>query len=136
MLSLVVAISSLVIAIVWPFILFKMIGREISAVFNNPAIKAVLGSWGKQGGDKTAIGEIKNKMAKGYIDKNLGLIKIAADKVLGINVDDMLEEYGAENIITAIQQLAPKLGFDLSKGLEGLNIGSTKVKSEYKEGAY
>jgi len=77
---------------------------------------------GKQGGDAKAQNAIKDRVAKAFISKNYGLLKIGAEKLLGIDVDDLIDEYGAENIMTALQDLAPKLGWDLSKGLgQGLN---------------
>lgn len=87
-------------------------------------IPRALGVLGKSGGDRRSVNLIKGEMAKGFIDKNYGLIKIIADRVLGIDADELIDEYGAENILTAIGEIGPKLGLNLEKGLEGLNIGS------------
>jgi len=73
---------------------------------------------GKKGGDAKAQNAIKSRVAKAFIDKNYGVMKIAAEKFLGLDVDELIDDYGAENIIGALREFLPQLGIDLTKGFE------------------
>lgn len=137
---LVLVCLSIVVPVIAQVILLKSLGKQLSAGINefienlneqfiNPTTKRAMSIVGKMGGDAKAVNAIKGKLAKGFIDQNYGVIKIVAEKVLGVDVDDLIDEYGAGNILTAIQDFAPKLGLDLSKGLKGLNIGENIDKS-------
>lgn len=128
---------SIALLFFWQLFLLKRLGNEISVgingftesfnqIFEKDTVKRAMSIVGKMGGDTKSVNAIKNTMAKGFIEQNYGLIKMVADQVLGIDADEMIERYGAENILTAIQQLAPKLGIDLSSvlnnGLKSLNV--------------
>jgi len=71
----------------------------------SPTVKKGFSLAGKLGGDTKAIGNIQAKMATGFINKNYGTLKMVAQEVLGIDVDDMIETYGAANVIKAVQGL-------------------------------
>lgn len=94
--------------------------EQVQEKFLDPVVKRSMGIAGKMGGDVKAVGAIKKRMSKAFIDKHYGMLKIAADKILGINVDDLIDEYGAENILTAVSELGPRLGFDASQMMQDL----------------
>jgi len=104
----------------------KNIGEGLNELLGTEVVKRGMSIIGKQGGDTKAVNAIKNKLAKGAINKNYGMIKILAEQVVGIDVDELIEEYGAENILTAVSQLGPKLGIDISSILGGKGLSTTK----------
>ena len=112
---------------------FRKLGGQISGALDsfiekvvNPQTKRAFTHLASMGGDAKAVKEIQGKLAKGAINKNYGLLKIAAEKFLGIDVDDLIEEYGAPNILQAIQGMGLDLSSFTGNGLEGLNIGLAK----------
>lgn len=92
--------------------------EDLNENLSGPMISKAMGIIGKQGGDRKSINAIKEKVTKGYIDKNLGVFKIIADKVAGIDVDELVEDYGAENILAAIGELGPSIGLNIGKGVD------------------
>lgn len=101
------------------------IAEGLKEIFEKPTVKRGFALMGSLGGDARAQKNIEATLAKGFIDKNYGLIKMMGEKVLGLDVDDLIEEYGPENIIGAMQNLLPKLGINpqdlLKQGAKGLN---------------
>lgn len=140
-------VSSLLTSGIFILVLRKFSGELVAGITEfvenleqgfGAVVKRGYSLMGKAGGDSKAQSAIQNKLAKGFIDKNYGLIKIAADKIFGVDVDELIEEYGAVNIIQAIQQIAPQMGVDLSN-LGDLNlssltstVGATNERKRYK----
>ena len=113
--------------------IIENIGQGLNTVMGSENVKRAMSIIGKQGGNAKAVNAIKDKMAKGFINKNYGLIKIVAERLGGIDVDELIDDYGAENILSAVQQLAPQLGFDINAFLSGQNINTTNFKGYPKE---
>ena len=95
---------------------------------------------GSLGGDAKAIKGAEDKMAKEFINKNYGLIKIAADKFLGVDVDEILEDYGAANVMSALVNFGNKMGVDINSILanpeqlmEGLGKGLNPAQGGKKQ---
>lgn len=113
-------------------LLLKKFGRDVSEALQNvfttlsgENVKRAMTIIGKQGGDTKAQNAIKSRVAKAFINKNYGVYKIAAEKLIGLDVDELIEDYGAENIISALKDFLPSLGIDITKGLPlGLNKSS------------
>lgn len=132
MLLYVLVILSIILPIIAQLLLLKKFGSDLSGAIegifsgelSQPMVKKAMTVIGKMGGDRQSVNSIKNKLAKGAISKNLGLIKILAEKFVGIDFDELVDEYGAENILTAVQELAPKLGIDVNNIAQSLNIAS------------
>lgn len=139
------AIITVFVVLLGIFLMLKKLGNDIGEAFTgfidnfnksmtDPTVKKAFSIIGSQGGNTKAQGVIKDKIAKGYIQKNYGTLKILADKVLGIDVDEMIEDYGAENVLSAVQSLTGQLGIEggIPQGL-GIPMGNTKEKVWYEQ---
>jgi len=138
---LLITIGSLISLVVVQIIVFRKfgnafvqnIGDGINQLFGKETVKRAMTIVGKQGGDTKAVNAIKGQLAKGFIDKNYGMVKMVAQEVAGVDVDGMMGKYGAENILVAVRQFAPALGIDLDKmianfmGGQGLNTNQPVV---------
>jgi len=129
-----VSLISLVCSFVAQWYWLKKFGSNLSGEFGgfitdlkenliNPQTKRAFSHMAKMGGDSKAIDNIKENIARDVIQNKYGRYLPFIEKGLGIDVNSYLEEYGASNILKAVQEIAPDLGIDLSKGLEGLSIG-------------
>lgn len=94
--------------------------ESINEMFAQPMVKRAMSFIGRKGGDALSQKNLANKVASGYIKKNYGALKMLGEQVLGIDVDDMIEEYGAENILAVVQKYAPQLGLMGEKKTSGL----------------
>lgn len=110
--------------------LIKNIASGVNEVFGKTTVKRAMSIVGKQGGDTKAVNAITNKIAKGFINQNYGLIKIAAEKIGGVNFDELVDDYGAENILVAVQKIAPSLGIDLNSMIANFGGGQKLNTSE------
>lgn len=127
-----VTVASLVILFILQIVTFRKfgnaiienIGEGINTLLGEEPVKRAMSIIGKKGGDTKAVNAIKNKLAKGTIQQNYGMLKMLGEKFLGVDVDEMIDEYGAENILTAVSQLAPKLGIDVNSLLSGKMLNS------------
>jgi len=109
------ALLSFVLTLIFGiFALYKLKGfmaQAIGDVADNfieglaPTMKKGFSLAGSLGGDAKSVKSIQNKVAKGFINENYGGLKMLAEKMVGIDVDELIEDYGAANVIKAIQGL-------------------------------
>lgn len=71
--------------------------------FFSPVVKRGMSIAGKMGGDAKAISHIQNKVATGFLNQNYGTLKMLGEQVLGLDIDGLIEDYGAANVIKAFQ---------------------------------
>ena len=122
--------------------------EDLNELLGSEGVKRAMSIIGGKGGDSRSQKIIKNKLAEGFIEKNYGLLKMAGEQILGIDVDDMIEQYGAENVIQAITSISGSLGIDiknmnvedlmgsLQKGLNSGNASNTGELNRYKVNKY
>jgi len=77
--------------------------------FFGPAISRTFGEMGKKSGESRRNKALENKVATSIINKQIGPFKIIADKVLGLNIDELIDEYGAMEVLNMAQQFLPML---------------------------
>lgn len=130
------ALLSAALTLIGLFLLLKKLGNDIGnafslfgEIFEKPTVSRAMSIIGQKGGDSKSQREIQNKIAASFINKNYGLIKMLGEQMIGIDVDGLIEEYGAINILKAIREIAPQLGIninDLTSGLKIPGISSSK----------
>jgi len=127
------------------FLMLKILGRNMSAEINgfitdfkdnllNPQTKRAFSHMAKMGGDRKSVEAVKENISMAIIQEKFGKYIPLIEMGTGIKIQDYLDQYGASNILKAVSELAPELGFDLGKGLEGLSISSSN--SEYGKRRY
>lgn len=87
--------------------------------FNQGIVKRGMSMIGKQSGEARRNKAVENQIANSVIQKTIGPYKIIIDKVLGIDIDGMVEEYGAMEVLNTLQRFLPMLkqaGVDLDIG--------------------
>jgi len=102
----------------------------------NPIVKKGFSLAGSLGGSAKAKKELSNELAKSFINKNYGSIKMLAENVLDMDVDDIIDRYGASTVMNTIQDFLPMLqgkgggGGGLSGLLSGLGSRQKGHNSE------
>jgi hypothetical protein len=89
----------------------------------SPVVKKGFSLAGSLGGEAKATKELQGRLAKNFIDTNYGEIKMVAERVLNIDVDELIEDYGAPTVIKAIQGFLPIFQGGGGKGLLGGLLG-------------
>ncbi|MFX1476238.1 MAG: hypothetical protein ACFFCO_12285 [Promethearchaeota archaeon] len=100
--------------------------EKLSGVLSDaitPTVKKGFSMAGSLGGEAKAAKELQNRMAKGFIDTNFGELKMLAEQVLGIDVEDLMDQYGAPTVLKAVQGFLPMLQGKGGGGLGGLLSG-------------
>lgn len=132
---LVIPILTVFLTLLGVFLLLRKLGGDIAAAFTgfitafkenalDPNVSKAFSLMGTLGGNTKAQNALKDRLAKGYIEKNYGGLKLLADKVLGIDVDEIIEDYGAENVLGAVQSLTQQLGVNGGGLPPGLGLGT------------
>ena len=87
-----------------------------------PTVSKAFGIIGSQGGEAKAVKHLQGKLATSFIDNNYGELKMLAETVLGIDIDEMIQDYGAPTVIKTIQSFLPLLKGSGNSGgfLDGL----------------
>ena len=106
-----------------------------------PNVKRAMSILGKESGKVRTQEAVTNKLATQVLSgPQLAGLKMAA-KAVGIDLDDMIEEYGAVETIQGLSQLGSMLGIDVSQLLssgitQGINTqqGVSKTTGEYLKG--
>jgi len=86
----------------------------------SPVVKKGFSLAGSLGGEAKAVKELQNRITTEYLDKNFGEYKMLAQEIFGVDVDGLLEEYGAPTVVKAISGLAGIIG----QGGKGFNLGT------------
>lgn len=130
------------------FLLKKEINETImgfieifTGTVTDPKVTRAMTILGKESGKSRAQDATTEALAQGVLSgPNLAGIKLAA-KGLGVDIDGMIEEYGAVETLAGAKQLGDMLGIDilgvLSQGLtQGINTpqASGKTTGEYLKG--
>lgn len=103
------------------------VGGVLGQIFEKPIVKASMTNLGKMGGAAMQNKAISNQMAIDVLNspKFEGL-KMAAKMGLNIDIDQYIEEHGAERTLQSAIGLGDQLGIDimglLAGGLNGANL--------------
>jgi microsomal dipeptidase-like Zn-dependent dipeptidase len=138
-----------VILVVLGFFAYRFLARQIndtiSAIvenfFSEPLVKQSMSVLGKKSGEVRAEKATVDKMAKQVLNSpNLAGYKMLGKQLLGIDVDEMIDEEGAMNTIAGLRTLAQALGIDITQmigqGLQGNMIqpAQTQTTTTYLKG--
>jgi len=85
------------------------LSESIKEIFVNPTVKKGFTLAANLGGEAVQVKAVEKKLAEGALDTQLGGLKIIAKQVLGIDIDEMVEEYGATAVLQAANNFLPML---------------------------
>jgi len=116
---------------------FEELGGLFGDIFEKPNVKRAMTILGKQSGAVRANQATVNDMATQIISgpKFAGL-KLGA-KALGVDIDSMIEEHGAMEVMAGAQQIAGMLGINITDLVSGglgnpLNMSNNpKISNPY-----
>ena len=104
------------------------IGEIFSSIVTEPKVSKAFGILGKNSGEARANRATVDALAGDILNgPKFGALKVGAS-MLGIDIDNYIEEHGAIGTLQALQQIAGTLGIDVNQimagGLtEGLGAG-------------
>lgn len=94
------------------------LGEVFEGIFEKPIVKKGMSIIGSQGGQAKAERGLVERIATDALNgPQFAAIKMGAKSVLGIDVDQYVEENGAMNTLAAVKQIAGALGIDVNKAL-------------------
>jgi len=107
------ALVSFVLTIVVGLIAYRRIKNTIWDTINawgqqfveeaiNPTVSKAFGIIGSQGGTAKATKELQGKMAKGFLNNQMGELRMLGEQVLGLDFDDLIDQYGATTVMKAV----------------------------------
>ena len=82
---------------------------KVQAVFAAPTMQKAFGILGGKSGESRRNKALESEIATGIINKMIGPFKLIIEKVVGINIDEMIEEYGAMEVLNTLQTFLPML---------------------------
>jgi hypothetical protein len=130
--------------IAW-IVLTRQINTTIGAVIDNfveifadPNVKRAMTIMGKESGKVRAEKATTEAIAKQVLDNpNIQGWKMIAKTALGIDLDEMIGEYGAVETLAALKQIGETMGINIpeliTQGTKGLN---TTTESSNTTGSY
>jgi len=88
---------------------FEIASSMIGDMLTKPAVSKAMGILGKKSGESRRNSAMENEIATSIINKTIGPYKLLITKVIGIDIDEMIEEYGAMEVLNTLQQFLPLL---------------------------
>jgi len=91
-----------------------------SGIFEKPLVKQSMSVLGKKSAESRAEKRVVDDVATQILDSpQIAGYKMMAKEALGVDIDGMVEEYGAPQTLMGIQQILGMLGIDLTSALSG-----------------
>lgn len=129
------ALVAIVLSTVFQFFVLKRLGAGISAGVQTfidsfkenllePNVKKAFSIIGSQGKNTQNVATVKDEIAKGILDKKLGPYKMIAE-IAGVDIDSLVERFGAETLLQAGAEMLPQMGFNL-EDIAGNLLGGEK----------
>ena len=84
-------------------------GEQVKLVFADPNVKKAFTILGNQSGEVRGLKAVENQISSAVLEKTIGDYKPLAD-TLGIDIDGMIEKYGATGVLNLINKVRPMLG--------------------------
>jgi tRNA threonylcarbamoyladenosine modification (KEOPS) complex Cgi121 subunit len=109
--------------------------ESFQEILGQPTIKKAFSLIGSQGGEAKATSGLVDQMANDVLSSGQFQGIIAGAQMMGLNVEEYIEEHGAVKTIQAAQQLAKMLGIDIMK-MDLSNIGSLAKPAQSSDNPY
>jgi hypothetical protein len=101
---------------------------ELQEKVLNPNVKRAMSIIGSQGAENRDLKLAEEHFSSQVIDSQIGDIKPLLQNFLGIDLDEMIEKYGASNILKLINKYLPMAKGMLSGSANDKSAGSPNIK--------
>lgn len=103
------------------------LGEVFEGIFTQPTVKKAFSIIGSQGGQAKAEAGLVDDIAKDVMNgPQFAAIKMGASSLLGIDIDQYIEEKGAVQTLGAMKQIAGLMGIDINQVI-GEQLGGAGV---------
>lgn len=85
------------------------LGENITKMMEKPTVKKAFSIIGTQGGDAKSMKVAEQNFTGAILQKQIGMYKPLIQGVLGIDLDQAIEDYGAPAILELVNKYAPML---------------------------